>query len=496
MTFFFVASVGTWWRHLENPGTTGALLSSFTLGLAFVSKFSAVLLPPMLGLIALVWLSGAVGRTGWRAPLKRLACTTSLHVVVTWLVIWLFYGFRFSAFSPALSEGANFNHGWGFVLTDLGFAAKVIWALKEWQVLPEAFLYGFAFVLQFAQARGAFLNGDYSTTGWVSFFPIAFLIKSTVPLLMLLAVGIIAAGRKWFDPAARPGWSRLRPFTPLAALFAVYWATSLTSNLNIGHRHILPTYPVLFIAAGWLGRWIDFRRPLAALLITGLALWHVGVSWAARPHYLAYFNELIGGSKNGSRHLVDSSLDWGQDLPGVKTWLDVNAQPAEPVFMSYFGTGEPTYEGMPHVRRLPFINVFRILQPLVRLEPGLYCIGATMLSHVYSDVRGPWTITLENEYQAARAAENDLIDYTTNPARRAELEQVVPAARWAAIIKRYEILRFARLCYYLRIRAPEAQIGFSIYVYRLSPAEIQAATAGTLSDWAALIEQTATQSPR
>ena len=496
MTFFFVASVGAWWRHLENPGTMGALLSSLTLGLAFVSKFSAVLLPPMLGLIALIWLSGAADRTGWRAPLKRLACTTALHVAVTWLVIWLFYGFRFSAFSPALSDGANFNHGWGFVLTDLGFSAKVIWALKEWQVLPEAFLYGFAFVLQFAQARGAFLNGDYSTTGWVSFFPIAFLIKSTVPLLLLLALGVIAAGRKWFDQAARPGWRQLRPFTPLAVLFAVYWATSLTSNLNIGHRHILPTYPVLFIAAGWLGRWIDFRRPLAALLITGLALWHVGVSWAARPHYLAYFNELVGGSKNGSRHLVDSSLDWGQDLSGVKTWLDVNAQPAEPVFMSYFGTGEPTYEGMPHVRRLPFINVFRILQPLVRLEPGLYCIGATMLSHVYSDVRGPWTIALENEYQAARAAENDLIDYTTNPARRAELEQVVPAARWAAIIKRYEILRFARLCYYLRIRAPEAQIGFSIYIYRLSPAEIQAATAGTLSDWAALIEQTATQSPR
>ena len=362
-------------------------------------------------------------------------------------------------------------------------------------MLPEAFLYGFAFVLQFAQARGAFLNGEYSTTGWVSFFPTAFLIKTTLPLLILLALGVVVAGRKAVAAGTHATLARLRPLAPLAALFAIYWATSLTSNLNIGHRHILPTYPVLFIAAGWLGGFITLRRLFLGALITGLALWHIGVSWSARPNYLAYFNELVGGSKNGSRHLVDSSLDWGQDLPGVKHWLDAHARPDEPVFMSYFGTGDPTYEGMPHVRRLPFINVFRIMQPLVRLEPGLYCIGATMLSHVYSDVRGPWTIALENEYQAARAIEADLVGYTTTPGKKPEMERNASAARWTAIIKRYETLRFARLCYYLRLRAPEAQVGYSIFIYRLSAAEVHAATAGTLGDWTALIERTVARPP-
>ena len=34
------------------------------------------------------------------------------------------------------------------------------------------------------------------------------------------------------------------------SFLAVYWATAMTSNINIGHRHILPTYPVMYILAG------------------------------------------------------------------------------------------------------------------------------------------------------------------------------------------------------------------------------------------------------
>ena len=71
MTFFFLASVGAWWRHLERPGVGGAALSAVTLGLAFVAKFSAVLLPPMFALIALVWAVGQARAAGWRAPSSR-----------------------------------------------------------------------------------------------------------------------------------------------------------------------------------------------------------------------------------------------------------------------------------------------------------------------------------------------------------------------------------------------------------------------------------------
>ena len=64
------------------------------------------------------------------------------------------------------------------------------------------------------------------------------------------------------------------------------------------------------------------------------------------PHYLSYFNQTIGGPKNGYKHLVDSSLDWGQDLPALKKWLHKNHTGDVPVYLSYFGSAEPEYYGL------------------------------------------------------------------------------------------------------------------------------------------------------
>ena len=491
MTFFFLASAGAWWRHLEEPGPRWSAISAVTLGGAFVAKFSAVLLIPILGLVGLVWAAGAARRDGWSQPLLRLARTGLIHAAATWTIIWLFYGFRYSAFAPTLADGATFNHGWGWTLTGIGFPGKVIWWLKEWRALPEAWLYGLTFVLQFARARGAFMSGEYGVTGWVTFFPFAFLVKSTLPFLLLLAGGAISGGLAIGRQRTQEGLAavarRLRPLTPLAALFAVYWITSLTSHLNIGHRHILPTYPVLFIAAGWLGRWLEVRRPLALVCITGALVWHAAESIRARPHYLAYFNQLVGGSANGWRHLVDSSLDWGQELPGLKHWLDANAR-SERVFLSYFGTGDPVYEGI-YATALPTLPEVGSTRPWRPLTPGLYAISATMLQHVYSPIRGDWTLEREKEFQQLRAIEPVLLAYQDDPRRRVELLRDAPAANWAASWKRYEELRFARLCHYLRVRRPESVIGHAIFIFRLDATELRAALGGSLKDWQGALEQ-------
>ncbi len=482
MAFFMLASVGAWWRHLGRPGAGPFVLSSVVFGLACVAKFSAVLIPPMMALCALAHLA--------RSPrdFRRVAGSAAGHAAVAFVIIWAFYGFRYSAFNPALPAADQFIEAWPEMYSRTGRIGQAIHFLADLHALPEGFLYGAAYVVETSQQRGAFLNGEYSILGWRSFFVWAFVLKTTLPFIAASGLSawlaIRARIRPGADMAGRLGG--LLPLVPLLSLFAVYSAASIISHLNIGHRHLMPVYPVLFILAGALGAWLARPVGARALVVAGLLAWHIGESVWVSPHYLAYFNELAGGPAGGRNHLVDSSLDWGQDLPGLKSWLEANRRPGEDAYLAYFGTGEPRYYRI-RAKRLAYINGFHEDEPYIPLGPGLYCIGATMLEQVYSTVRGPWTLELEKEYQFLRTFEPVFRTYAEDPAARAKLQGELSPEKWTASRDRFLHLRFSRLCYFLRVRKPDAVVGYSIYVYRLSEDEVRAATAGSLSDWSALI---------
>jgi Dolichyl-phosphate-mannose-protein mannosyltransferase len=483
MAFLMLAAVGAYWRHLNTPGLLPFLASCTVFGLACVAKFSAVLLLPMLALCALAYALHRRGEYG------SILLSAAGHAIAAWAVIWAFYGFRYSAFNPALPAATQFIQPWDSMYAHTGGAGRLIHRLADLHALPEAFLYGAAYVVETSQVRAAFLNGEYSIGGWRTFFLWAFALKTTLPFMVASVASLGCLARAAAAPRTlRERADALFPFIPLLALFAVYWAFSIASHLNIGHRHLLPVYPVLFILAGFLGRALTGTGRAAAAGVALLLGWHACESLAVAPHYLAYFNELAGGPAGGYRHLVDSSLDWGQDLPGLKAWLDANRRPGEEAYLSYMGTSEPRYYGMP-VRRLAYINGFQEDEPYVPLHPGLYCVSATMLQQVYTSVRGPWTIDLEKEYQFLRSFEPAFGAYASDPEARRRLEQGLPPEKWKAARDRFMHLRFARLCYYLRVRRPEAVIGYSIFVYRLSADEVAGATAGSLSDWAALISR-------
>ncbi|MEI6466160.1 MAG: hypothetical protein WCQ89_15650, partial [Verrucomicrobiota bacterium] len=414
------------------------------------------------------------------------------HAAVVALVIWAFYGFRFAAFNPALPPADHFIRPWADYVGNTGLIGEATRELARLKALPEGYLYGFDYVLATTKSRAAFLNGEHSITGWRTFFIWTFLLKTTLPILiatLLLTFGVIR--RACFEGGGRRIFYR---WTPLVALLTIYGATSITSQLNIGHRHILPLYPVIFIAAGGLGtvlfsanRW---RMPAMAALCT----WQAFEGWRIAPYHLAYFNPIAGGPANGWRHLVDSSLDWGQDLPALKQWLESNAK-GQPAYLSYFGTAEPAYYKI-SARRLVFVNNFRFAPIFEKLEPGVYCISATILQQVYTPVGGPWTPEREKEYQELRALEPAFTAYSTDSGARTELLKNVPAERWQNAIQRHDVLRMARLTAFLRPRKPDANAGYSILIYRLSAEEIHDATAGTWSEWLRRIERTAAPDQR
>jgi len=103
-------------------------------------------------------------------------------------------------------------------------------------------------------------------------------------------------------------------------------------------------------------------------------------STSAYPHYLSFFNLAVGGAGNGHRYLLDSNLDWGQDLIRLKHWVELYNTPA--ICLSYFGTADPSYYGITY-RPLPHVRNKRDLE-------ALDCVVAISVEHLYGVKEGPF----------------------------------------------------------------------------------------------------------
>jgi hypothetical protein len=162
----------------------------------------------------------------------------------------------------------------------------------------------------------------------------------------------------------------------------IFFCFAVCSRLNIGLRHILPVYPFLFI---WLGGvtsaiW-NIKNNVGRCGILFLGLWFVFSSVCVYPDYLSFFNELAGGPKNGYRYLVDSNLDWGQDLKGLKSWMDDHK--VSNIRLAYFGTMDPAFyriKAIPEPGSLSFLWM-NGEQP-VALSPYI-AISRTYLAGLY-----------------------------------------------------------------------------------------------------------------
>ncbi len=483
--FLLLAAIGAFWRHLHHNTLGTLLLSVLCLGLCCVAKFNAALLLPLfILLLLLAWLAHRAGHEValFRQPARSLGLGLLSHLSGAVFVIWLFFGFGTHAPPPFQTH----YFGWEEIRQGIGWKAGFLQWISAHHLLPDDYLRGFGTVLHMAQQRGAFLNGECSTSGWISFFPYAFLAKTTLTLLvitLLLLVWKAASLRNFLKVAKLRDLVGTRTYhcLPLLVFFALFWASSLTLKLNIGHRHILPVYPVLYILAGGLGAWLLARPGLAPRLLAGLLLVSQAVECARiAPHFLAHFNPLVGGPAQGYRQLVDSSLDWGQDLPGLQDWLDQDqqARAGAPVYLAYFGSA-PIPHHVPKAGIL--VNLMRIRVPgdAVLAKPGLYCISATLLQQSYMAPRD-WSVEFERSYQLKRHLAQELLSVPRYP----RTQTVRESEEQREFIRGYEYLRFRRLAAYLRRREPDAMVGYSILIYRLDEKALHAALYGPWSEWA------------
>jgi len=289
----------------------------------------------------------------------------ALLVITVYLCLWAIYGFRFRSDSPNY-EPLNWSVFASSSLTPFFDFAR------SWRLLPEAYLYSVAGVVMGASTgKAAFLMGGYSNTGWWYYFIVAFLIKTPIPALILLIASVL------YLLAVREIRKGLWLLVPALIIFT---AMSL-QKVNIGIRHILPVYPFIFTLVGFIPL-INTKSARAAKLVFALLIaWYAFSAASIYPHQLAYFNEFIGGPGNGYKYLVDSNLDWGQDLKGLKEYMENNN--IKRIKLAYFGLSDPRYFGIDY----EYLPSYAILAPVnvkdaVALK-GSFAISATMLQGVY-----------------------------------------------------------------------------------------------------------------
>jgi hypothetical protein len=234
----------------------------------------------------------------------------------------------------------------------------VAYGFDGWPV-PTALYDGFLFKLTDAAApeNPSFLLGQWSYTGWPWYYLAAMSFKLPLAFLGLIVVGIAGLARRrlaWPDVC----WISLPP------LLLIY-ALSIHYRAQFGVRYLLPAIPFLILIAGAGvamliegGRWSRYAA-------AALSAWLVLACVLTTPHQLAYFNELAG-PVDGHRHvLLDSNLDWGQDLGRLGRYLADNE--IDDVKLAYFGHADPAAYGI------------RYSLPDARYAPGVYAISANYL---------------------------------------------------------------------------------------------------------------------
>jgi len=286
----FAVALFAFGRWLRNPDLKRALIFGAAFGFSIDCKFSSIVFVPVTCIaIAAVRL---VRDPALRQRFTRALGTMIPAAAMTLLVIWAGYGFTIGTFGELDPFRNAFSPAMQSLLTRIGPNAP----------LPASdFFAGIAALMKIdKEGFPTFLNGETSTTGFLWYFPIAIGLKTTIAALIVFLAGLWFALRdeKLRGPFAE--WS-------LAALGIVI--VSMPTALDLGIRYILP-FCVPFAIAGAAAVLAMMRTSRAIAVV--LLVCHLGASAIAHPDYFPYFNAFAGNDP--SRHLVDSNIDWGQDI--------------------------------------------------------------------------------------------------------------------------------------------------------------------------------------
>lgn len=440
-----------------------------------------------------------------------LIATFILAGLLVFLGIWGLYDFRYSAAPPSSSFQINFD--WDKLLAEDSISTRIIAFAKKWRIFPEAFLYNFAGFRALTHSCPAFFMGETSSSGWTSYFPLLFLAKTHLPLLVafIASISILAYNAISLRHQGKNNTANLADIIyeilPFLLFIVVFMGIAMTARINIGHRHIFPIYPFIYVLTGALAIPLAKKNFLQPIFVSLMIFSSFVSAILTYPNSLSYVSPLFGGSYKAYTKFVDSNLDWGQELPALKKWLDMNQKHFAGInaYFSYFGSGFPEKYGI-QLERLhgyldPRMNTGARTSIVKKLKPGAYFISATMLQPVYysreniifptQNFSGIWTSKNEEKYKEMKKVAEPLLDAIESAKndiekqkellawfkdnRAPEIPENKSEEFWFEFLAAYDLARFAKLANYLRNREPDTHINYSIYLFILNKEELSEA---------------------
>ncbi|MDB5349509.1 MAG: hypothetical protein JWN86_756 [Planctomycetota bacterium] len=285
-------------RYIEKPTARRWALAALAVGLAWAMRHTALVLLILAAGIHLV-VALRKPRAPGVAPLAEVLASSGLAIVamgvISFTVLWAGDGFgtlTLGEVAGRASRGLPQRMG-PIDVSRLQIPSSAVSVVKQ--------------VRHQNAGHEAFLCGEFGQSGWPSYFPIAFLLKTPTGLLMLFVLAV-----------ARMKLGRPSPWDAVAIAFlGLLWLMLVRNKVNIGVRYAVLTYPLAmpFVARMFEGRALRDRVWGPVVLIS--AGWFAVASIGAHGRYLSSFNEIGGGPKMGWMYLADSNIDWGQDFDAL-----------------------------------------------------------------------------------------------------------------------------------------------------------------------------------
>lgn len=350
--------------YLEKPSRARLIVAGLTLGLALGAKFSAILLVPMLPILLFLGVrSKQLQRAAPEEPARRSGGARQQKGRAG-------PGEQRAKGAPASPWVGTFLVPFGVILA---VAAFVVWALYFFPPDPLVYFKGLATVNRDHDPNYyPYLLGETHPGRWNSYLLIAYLVKTPIPELLILAASIFLFFARRDQRASFLDEAFL--ILPGLGFFLGY---SFTAD-NLGVRYLIPCFPFFLIFAGRLARWAVTARAWAKGALAAMLLWMAVEYVVIWPDHLSYFNEITGVPPRGDRWLDDSNLDWGQGLLQLRD--DLRAHPAPPDFrLCYFGSGDPGYYGIGG-------RPISVQGLAARPEPGTYILSAHCVARARAEM--------------------------------------------------------------------------------------------------------------